>query len=76
MIPIDIECDDCEATGHTNCAVCGYDVLVKGYDCLPCFVAGEIPAAMLATFDGKALGKAICKAMDVARAAAVRELAS
>ena len=43
----DIDCPDCDAQGHHACGVCGFDVVVPGFDCLACDMARELPASLL-----------------------------
>lgn len=35
-------CEDCAGPAPAECAVCGYDVVHAGYDCLACYVVGEL----------------------------------
>lgn len=55
-----------------ECAVCGYNLEVKGYDCLACDTVASLNGSALARFDAEAF----TKALTVAMAAASREALS
>ena len=49
-------CEDCDGQRAPECEVCGYDLLVLGYDCLVCDTVGNLLAdecVRVEVIDGK-----------------------
>lgn len=65
----EIDCDVCEGAGHTHCEVCGFDVVIPGYDCLACQMVYDIPDNLLTDKVADALAEAVRNAIGKARAA-------
>lgn len=69
----EIDCDECEGSGHTHCEVCGFDVVIPGYDCLACQMVYDIPDNLLTDKVADALAEAVRNAISKARAANMKE---
>ena len=65
-----VDCPECHGEPIIACEVCGFDLEVPGYDCLACFVAGELPDELVTAEVGGGLAMAIAMAM-VARNPAI-----
>lgn len=66
----DIECEDCDGTGHHACAVCGYDTPLAGYDCYPCDSINSLADSDLAKVDPAALAEAFTRSIAAAKVSA------
>lgn len=56
----EIKCPDCDGEEHLpECEVCGCEIIVPGYDCIACYIAGELPVAHLDAESIDVLAKAI-----------------
>jgi hypothetical protein len=62
----DIDCPDCDALGHHACAVCGFDVVAPGFDCLACDMVRELPIGQLTGEVADKLAASIKAAINVA----------
>jgi len=68
------DCPDCDGEHEPECAVCGYNLPVAGYDCLACDTAASLFPAALKAFDADvfaaalkvAVGKALADSLQVA----------
>lgn len=54
----DAPCPDCEEQGVSACEVCGFDVQIKGFDCIVCETVALIPRERLRSFDPGTIGHA------------------
>jgi len=59
----DIDCPDCEGHGHEPCKVCGFDMVVAGYDCLVCDTVYALTDKDLSLVDPVAFTVAFAKAL-------------
>lgn len=55
-------CPNCCGAGHHACKVCGFDIVVPGYDCLVCFTTNELPAHLLTDQTATDIGAALAQA--------------
>jgi hypothetical protein len=53
------DCSHCDGVGHNECAVCGFDIEIPGYDCLVCDTIRDIPDALLTDDTASQIGKAV-----------------
>lgn len=63
-------CPDCVGEHAAECPVCGFDQVVKGYDCLACDTAASLTDGELAAFDAEGFAAALKIAVEKARAGA------
>lgn len=68
---VDVECDHCGSVGHTACEVCGFDIVVPGYDCIVCQTVCDMPYHLLTDETARHFGEALAVAFKAR--AAVRE---
>ena len=61
-------CDGRRCSHITECAVCGFDQVLPGFDCLACETVGHLFPADLARFDVAKFAAAVAVARDAALA--------
>ncbi len=61
-------CDGRHCNHFTECAVCGFDQVIPGFDCLACETIGHMFPADLARFDVAKFAAALTVARDAALA--------
>lgn len=61
-----IPCEHCEETGHRDCEVCGFDIVVPGADCLACDMVRELSSDQLTDEVADKLAASIKAAINVA----------
>lgn len=61
-------CDGRRCNHITECAVCGFDQVLPGFDCLACETVGALFPADLARFDAAKFAAAVAVARDAALA--------
>jgi len=66
-------CPDCDGEHLPECKVCGCGVIVPGYDCIACYVVGELPAHHL---DAESIGQIAIAIAHAAKARAAQRLAA
>lgn len=59
-----VECPDCNGAGHFACKVCGFDLVIAGFDCFACDVTHDIPASMLTADTAAQIGTAMAAAFE------------
>ncbi len=65
-------CPDCEGEHEPECAVCGYNLPVAGYDCLVCDTVAALHQHELKAFDRVAFANAVAVAVRKALADSVK----
>jgi len=60
-------CPDCDGPHEPECEVCGYNLIVDGYDCLVCETVAALDNLALRGFDVDAFAKAARVALGRAR---------
>ena len=67
-----VDCPVCDGQGHHPCAVCGFDHIVPGYDCLVCDFTRELTPAQLRAINPADIADAFAAAVNVALNAEAR----
>jgi len=62
------DCPDCDGEHEPACEVCGYNLPVKGYDCLACDTVASLYESQLKAFDVGPFAEALAVARDLALA--------
>jgi len=60
------DCTDCEGLGVHACPVCGFDEVVKGYDCAVCALAHDLSPANMRRINPADLADAFAQAFNAA----------
>lgn len=62
----DAPCPDCEEQGVICCPVCGFDEVVKGYDCAVCALVHDLSPANMRRINPADLADAFAQAFNAA----------
>jgi len=65
-------CDECDGPNDPECVVCGYDLIVRGVDCLVCDTVAIMDANELRQFDADKFAAAAKVAVAAALAQALQ----
>jgi DnaJ-class molecular chaperone len=60
------ECPDCDGLGMHVCQVCGFEEVVKGYDCLVCATVAELTPAQMREINPADLADCFAAAVNAA----------
>jgi hypothetical protein len=60
------DCPDCEGIGVHACEVCGFDEVVKGYDCIVCQMVHDLSPANMKRINPADLADAFAQAFAAA----------
>lgn len=71
----DRECPECDGVGHHACKVCGFDIVVPGYDCIVCLTANEFPWNTTTAETAAHFAECLAKAFAARNAAVAQQVA-